>query len=92
MLESCLHGRSSELTIIKLFSLGGWNVTDRLKQAAVIEPVYPFERSHLDSLQVAPRAKSMNHFSLVQTVYRLGQCVIVGVAHAAYRRFDASFN
>ena len=38
-----------------LFSLGGWNVTDWLKQAVVIEPVYPFECSHLDSLQVTLR-------------------------------------
>jgi hypothetical protein len=42
----------------------------------VIEPVDPFERGHLDGLQIAPRRKPMDDFCLVQAVDRFGQCVI----------------
>lgn len=90
MLESRPHGGPSELTIVSCFGFGGWNVADRPEQAAVIEPVDPFERRQFDGLQIAPRTAFMNDFRLVQTVNRLGQRIVVRVANTAHRRLDTS--
>jgi hypothetical protein len=51
--------------------------------------VDPFERGELDSLERPPRPASMNNLSLVEPVDRLGQGVVIGVADAADRGFDA---
>jgi hypothetical protein len=52
------------LGIVSLFSLGGWHVADRLKEAAMVEPVDPFEDGELDSLQRAPGSSPADHLSL----------------------------
>jgi hypothetical protein len=62
---------------------GGWNVADGFEQAAVIEPVDPFEGGHLDSFEAAPWAASVDHLCLVEVVDGLGQRVVVGVADTA---------
>jgi hypothetical protein len=38
------------LCVIARFGLGGWDISDRLEQAAVVEPVDPFEGGELDRL------------------------------------------
>ena len=44
---------------------------------AIVEPVHPLEGCELDGLEVAPRASSMDDFSLVETVDRFGEGVVV---------------
>ena len=36
-------GLSCELQITPILSLGGWDVTDRLKESVMIESSHPFE-------------------------------------------------
>jgi hypothetical protein len=68
----------------------GWrNVSDRLQQAVVVEPVDPFERGELDSFEGSPRPTLMDDLGLVETADRLGQSIVIAVADAADRRFDA---
>ena len=43
----------------------------------------------LHGIKASPRASSSNHFCLVKADHRLGQGVVVGVAHATHRRLDA---
>jgi hypothetical protein len=40
------------------FGFGGRDVSDGFRQAAVVEPVGPFERREPDGLAAAPPAKS----------------------------------
>ena len=42
-----------------LFGLGWYNVTSRLKDTAVVEPVYPLEGGVFDGLKRSPCAGSM---------------------------------
>src|SRR5690606_18708091 len=58
----------------------------------VVEPIDPFQCSELDVLNVAPGTATMNDLGLVQSVDRLSQGAIVGVASAADRRLDAAFS
>ncbi len=92
MLESHPHGGPSELLIISSFGLSRRDIADRSEQPSIVEPVNPFKRGHLNGLQVAPRPTLLDDLCLVQSVDRLGQRVVVRIAHAADRRFDASFS
>ena len=77
------------LGIVARFGLGGRDISDRLEQAAFVEPIDPFEGCELDGLEVAPWPTPMDEFGLVETVDRLGQRVVVGVADASDRRDEA---
>ena len=66
--------------IIHRFVLSWRYIAYRLEQAAVVEPIYPFECCVLDLIDVTPRTTFPDHFGLVQTVDRFGQRVIVTVA------------
>ena len=57
----------------------------------MVEPVDPFERGVFDCLERPPRPTPMNDLGLVKAIDRLGQGVVIAVADAADRRFDASF-
>ena len=81
--ESRHHSELIDLGIVVRLCFGGWNVADGLEQAAVVEPVDPFEGGHLDGFEVAPRAASMDHLGLVEAVDGLGQRVVVGIADTA---------
>ena len=48
MFESRRFGGLLDLGIITRFGLGRRNISDRLQQAAIVEPVHPFERRVLD--------------------------------------------
>ena len=61
------------MRIVVRFCFGGWDVSDRFEQAAVVEPIDPFEGGHLDGFAAAPRAAPMDHLGLVETVDGLGQ-------------------
>ena len=70
------------------FGFGRRDVADRLEQAAVVEPVDPFERGVLDGFERAPRPAPMDHLGFVEAVDRLGERVVVAVADAADRRHE----
>ncbi len=67
----------------------GRDVADWLEQAAVVEPVDPFERCVFDGLEASPWAATVDDFGLEQAVDRLGQRVVVAVTDTANRGFDA---
>ena len=47
---------------------------------------------HFQVLHVAPRSLAMDQFGFVETVYRLGEGVVIRVTDTADRRFDASLS
>lgn len=57
----------------------------------MVEPVYPFQGSKLDRFEAPLWSTPMNDFSLVETVDRFGEGVVVTVADASDRRLNASF-
>ena len=76
------------MRVVAGFCLGRWDVSDRLKQAAVVEPVDPSESGELHRLEAAPRSAPMDHLGLEQPDDGLGQSVIVAVSDAADGRLD----
>jgi len=58
---------------VKLFELGGWDVAVGFEEAAVVEPVDPFEGGELDHLEAAPRAAPMDHLGFVKAIDGLGE-------------------
>ena len=79
----------SSVSIVARFGFGRRDIPDRLQQPTIVEPVDPFEGCELDGLEAAPRPAPMNDLGLVEPVDRLGERVVVAVADAADRRFDA---
>ncbi len=69
MFESRHHSELIGLCIEAVFRFGGRDVADRLEQAAVVEPVDPFEGCELDCLQAAPRPSAVNDLCLEQADY-----------------------
>ena len=78
-----------DLGIIARFGLGGRDISDRLEQAPIVEPVDPFEGGELDGLEAAPGPAPVNDLGFVEAVDRLGERVVVGVADASDRRDEA---
>ena len=76
------------LRIIARFGFGRRNVSDRLQQSLVVEPVDPFERGEFDRLEVAPGPAPPNDLGFVESVDRLGEGVVVAVADAADGRLE----
>jgi len=64
------------LIIIAGFDLGGRDISDRLEEASIVEPVDPFEGGELDGLEVAARSAPMDDLGLVEAVDRLGEGVV----------------
>src|SRR6266550_2242715 len=60
------------------------NVADRLEKPAMVEPVDPFQRRVLNSLEVPPRTAAVNDFGLEQTDDGFGERVVVRIAYAAH--------
>jgi hypothetical protein len=67
------------------------DVPDGFQQAAVVEPVDPFEGGVFHGLEAAPWAAAVDDLGLEEAVDRLGQGVVVAVADAADRGFDPGF-
>jgi hypothetical protein len=61
------------LRIVARFGFGRRNVSDRLQQSAIVEPVHPFERVAFDLPQAAPRPASPDHLGFVEPVDRLDE-------------------
>ncbi len=87
--ESDRCGRAFLLLIVSCLEFYGWDVPDGLKEASIVKPVDPFERCKLDLFDVPPWTASTNDFRLVETVDRLGQRVVVGIANTSHRRLNA---
>lgn len=64
------------------------DVSDRLQQTPVVEPVDPFERCELDSFEDSPRSTPMNDLGLVATVDRFGESIVAAIAKTSDRGFD----
>lgn len=71
------------------FGFCGWDVADGLKQAAVVEPIHPFERNVFDGFEAAPRAATVDDFGFEKAMDCLSQRIVITVANAAHRGFDA---
>ena len=76
---------------ISLFSFGGRDVTDGFQETSMVKPVDPFQGCELDGFKWPPRPTSMDHLGLVKTVDSFSQRVVIAVADASHRGFDASF-
>ena len=61
---------------------------DGLRQAAVVEPVGPFERGVLDGFESSPRSAPMDQFSFEEPVDCLGEGA-VAVADTVDGRHEA---
>ena len=81
--------RFLHLRIIARFGFGRWNVSDRLQQPLVVEPVDQIAAWQTRPLEVAPRPSSPDDLGFVESVDRLGERIVVAVADAADRWFDA---
>ena len=77
------------MRIVARFGFGRRNISDRLQQSPVIEPVDPFERGELDGLEVPPRPTPPDDLGLLESIDRLGERIVVAVADAADRWLDA---
>ena len=91
MFESGDHRQLVQLFVVTCFGLGRWDISDRLEEALVVEPVDPFEGSELHGFSVTPRSASVDHLRFEQTIDGLGQGVVVAVADATDRGLDTGF-
>lgn len=66
-------------------------IAERFEEAVMIKPGHPFERGQFDGLTRLPGSAAVDQFSLIEPIDRLGQGIIVAVAFATHRRFDAGF-
>ena len=89
MFESGHHGQLVQLFIVARLGLGGWDISDRLEEAVVIEPMDPREGGEFHGFEVVPRSTAVDQFGFEQAVDRLGQRIVVGIADASDRGFDA---
>src|SRR4051812_30624020 len=69
--------------------LGGRDVSDRLEEASVVEPIDQSEGGNLDRLEAAPGTAPMDHLGFVEAVDGLGEGIVVAVTDIANRRLDA---
>ena len=81
----------AKVRIVARLSFCRRDVSDRLEEAPVIEPVDPIEGCELDGLETAPGSPAADHFRLEEADDALGEGVVIGVAHATDRRLDSGF-
>ena len=91
MSESRGHGWLIQHGVVVFLGFRRRNVTDRLEQPTIVEPVHPFQCCDLDGLEAPPWPTSMDYLGLVETVDRFGESIVVAVADAADRGFDTGF-
>jgi hypothetical protein len=65
------------LGIVGGLGLGGRDIPDWREEAAVVEPVDPFEGSELDRFEAAPEAAPMDRLGFVEAVDGFGEGVVV---------------
>ena len=64
------------MTVVGVLQFCWRNVSAVLVEPSVIEPIDPFGGGILDLLDGPPRAPVFDQLGLVQTVDRLGECII----------------
>jgi hypothetical protein len=74
-LKLCGHRWLFQHGVVALLGFGGRDIADWPHQAAVVEPVNPFESSELDSLEGSPRPTPMDDLGLVKPVDGLGESI-----------------
>ena len=57
----------------------------------MVEPIHPFERGDFDGLEGPPWPTAIDDLGLVEAVDGLGERIVIAVADAADRWFDAGF-
>ena len=68
------------MTVVDLFELGRRDVAVGFEEAAVVEPVDPFEGGVFEVVEAAPGAAVADELCFVEPDDRLGESVVVGVA------------
>ena len=92
---SCIRPLGAEIAeklvalIVAFLGFGRRDVAERLRQAAIVEPVDPGQRGELHGLEAAPGSPPMDHLCLVEAVDRFGESFVIGIADAADGRLDA---
>ena len=79
---------SSVHTVVERFEFGGRDVAAVLVEAAMVEPVHPFQGGDFDVFCCAPWPAGFDQLGFVEPVDRLGEGVVETVAGAAYRGVD----
>jgi hypothetical protein len=87
----CGHVCSFQSGVEVCFGFCWWNISDRFQQAAIVEPVDPFEGGVFDRYKAPPWATTMNDFRFEETVDCLSQCIVIGIPDAADGRCDFGF-
>jgi hypothetical protein len=90
--ESCRQCDLLNVGIVALLCHSWRHVADRLEQTAMAEPVDPFKGGELDRIQRAPWAAPADQLSLEQAMDGFSERVVVAVANATNRGFDARLN
>ena len=86
------HSQLVQLFIVPRLGLSGRNIANGLEEAAVVEPVHPFECGEFHGFCVPPRATTVDDLGLEQAVDSFGEGIVVGIADAADGRFDAGLH
>jgi hypothetical protein len=61
--------------IVAFLGFGRRDVADGLQQPAIVEPVDPFERGELDTLERPPWPAAVDDLGLLETVDGLGESI-----------------
>jgi hypothetical protein len=78
-------GEAGDRTVVVVLVFDRWDVAAGGVQAAVVEPVDPFQGRDLDVVEAAPGAAAADEFGLVEADQGLGGGVVERVAFAADR-------
>jgi hypothetical protein len=77
--ENSAGGCSPVLSVIGSLQIDRWDVAAVFVEAAVVEPVDPFDSGQLDLIDGAPRLAGLDQFGFVQAVDGFGQRVVIGL-------------
>jgi hypothetical protein len=83
LLKLCCHSWLVQHGIVLFLGFGWRDISYGLHKPSMVEPVHPFECCELNGFEVSPRPSSMNDLSLVKTVYRFCESVVVTISDAA---------
>ena len=83
MFDSGDHSQRVQLFIVSRLGLRGSNIANGLEEAAVVEPVHPFECGEFHCFCIPPRATTADDLGLEQAVDSFGEGIVVGISDAA---------
>ena len=88
MIKLRSHGELVHSYVVSLLGFGWRDVADRLEEAAVIEPVDPFESGVFHGFEGFPWPAPVDHLGLEQAVDGFGERIVVAVTDTADRRLN----